>query len=189
MKELEKFFNLSWSADKPKIFLVKDRRAINKLLGEKTPAWLVGWIDNSNIFILDKKNYEKESSHRYFAKEYSKLIKHELVHVFFLKISGSKSEPDWLWEGLALYLSGQIKSENKPKQFKEFLKFHSTHNKRPQVYKEAGFAVEFLIENYGRKKLLKLIKSLKNIDTKKQFEKKFKQIYGFEPNYKNFNQK
>jgi len=33
---------------------------------------------------------------------------------------------------------------------------------------------------------LKLIKSLKNIDSKEKFAKKFKEIYGFELNYKNF---
>jgi len=35
--------------------------------------------------------------------------------------------------------------------------------------------------------MLELIKSLKDIDSEKEFEKKFKDIYGIKLDYKNFN--
>jgi len=189
MKELDDFFGLNWKRNKPKIFLVKDRESINKLMGEKTQDWIVGWANNQDVFVLDKDTYEKESCHTYSDDEYFRLIKHELAHVFTQVYSGifNKSiEPDWLWEGVAIYLSDQNKTKKKPNQLKEFLQHYSQDNKNSNVYKESGFAIEFLVKNFGKQKLLKLIKSLKEINSKDKFTKKFKEIYGFELNYKNF---
>ena len=189
MKELDDFFSLNWKRNKPRIFLVKDRESINKLMGQKTQDWVVGWVNNTNVFILDKDTYEKESCHKYSEKEYFSLIKHELTHVFtqvYSGISNRSIEPNWLWEGIAIYLSDQNKTKKKPNQLKEFLQHYSQDNKSSSVYKESGFAVEFLVKNFGKQKLLKLIKSLKNINSKEKFAKKFKEIYGFELNYKNF---
>ena len=50
-----------------------------------------------------------------------------------------------------------------------------------------SFAVEFLVKNFGKKKLLLLIKSIKDAGNKAAFAKKFRDIYGFELNYNNFN--
>ncbi|MDD4878716.1 MAG: hypothetical protein PHO02_06830 [Candidatus Nanoarchaeia archaeon] len=192
MKELNGFFRLGWKQNKPRIFMVKDRNTINRLMGKNTAEWVVGWANNIDIFILDKDNYEKESCHKYSEKEYSKLIKHELAHVFtmaFLGIFNKPIYPDWLWEGVAIYLSGQNKTRKKPSILKEFLQYYSNDSKNPGVYRESGFVIEFLLDNYGRQKLLKLIKSTKNANSKEQFSNKFKQIYGFELNYKNFQNK
>ena len=189
MKELDDFFGLDWKRNKPKIFLVKDRESINKLMGMKTQDWIVGWVNNTAVFVLDKDTYEKESCHTYSDEEYFSLIKHELAHIFTQVYSGifNKSiEPNWLWEGVAIYLSDQNKTKKKPNQLKEFLQHYSQDNKNSSVYKESGFAVEFLVKNFGKQKLLKLIKSLKEIDSKDKFAKKFKEIYGFELDCKNF---
>jgi len=67
---------------------------------------------------------------------------------------------------------------------KDFIKFYKKKGK--EVYYESGFAVEFLVEKYGKNKILKLVKSLKNIDSEEEFNKKFKEIYGFELKYENF---
>lgn len=189
IKELEKFFEIKLKKT-PFIYLVKDRNTINQLLEKKTPIWMIGWNDSKNIYILDKKYYEKESCHKYSPKAYSYLIKHELSHVFtqtYSNIFEKSIKPDWLWEGLALYLSGQNRTKNKPKQFKNFLKYYSQNIKNPGVYKESGFVVGLLINKYGKNKLLKLIKSLKKINSNKKFDKKFEEIYGFKLEYKNFN--
>ena len=102
---------------------------------------------------------------------------------YFLKLSKYKSEPDWLWEGTALFVSGQIKTRERPLKFEDFLEFYSKKSK--YVYRESGFAVEFLVEKYGKDKLLKLIKNLAH--NEKEFNEKFKEIYGFELKYENFN--
>lgn len=190
LKELDGFFRLGWKQNKPRIFLVKNRETINGLLGRKTEGWVVGWTNHTDIFILDRSTYEKESCHKYSEKEYSKLIKHELAHVFtmaFLGIFNKPIYPDWLWEGLAICLSGQNKSRKRPLYLKDFISYYSKDMNNPGVYRESGFAIEFLLENYGRQKLLKLIKSVKQAGSEKEFAKQFKKIYGFELNYKNFN--
>lgn len=190
IKELDDFFGLNLKRDKPKIFLVKDRESINKLMGQKTQDWVVGWVKNTDIFILDKDTYEKESSHTYSDDVYFRLIKHELAHVFTKVYSGiyNKSiEPDWLWEGLATYLSSQNKIEKNHGQLKEFLHHHSKVNKNLSIYyKESGLAVEFLVKNFGKQKLFKLIKSLKDMNSEMEFAIGFEKIYGFKLNYKNF---
>ena len=189
MRELDTFFELGWIENKPKIFLVKDRDTINKLRGTKTPNYLVGWINGNDVFVLDKNNYEKNSCHKYSEKEYFSLIKHELTHVFtqvHSKIFDKSTQPDWLWEGIAIYLSGQNENKKRKNKFKNFLQHYHQNNKNTGVFKESGFAIEFLVKKFGEKKLLKLIKSLKKIDSKEKFAKKFKNIYGFELKYENF---
>ena len=54
------------------------------------------------------------------------------------------------------------------------------------IYKESGFAVEFLMKYYGRGKFLQLVRELKYIASKEKFEILFKEIYGFELKYENF---
>ena len=43
------------------------------------------------------------------------------------------------------------------------------------------------LKKYGKERIIDLIKSMNEIKSKKEFEKKFKEIYGFELNYKNIN--
>jgi hypothetical protein len=43
------------------------------------------------------------------------------------------------------------------------------------------------VKNYGKEKLLRLIRSIKDAGNEAAFAKKFKNIYGFELNYNNFN--
>ena len=184
LKELNEFFEMDWKRNKPAVFLMADRETMDKHRGIKTERWVTGYVNGANIFILAPENYEKESLHKFSEENYYKLIKHEMVHSFELIISKNKNKPDWLWEGLALYLAGQVQETKKPKHLKEFLKYYAKSGKG--VYNEAGFAVKFLVEKYGKEKLLKLLKSLKDITSEKQFCEKFRDIYGFVLDYKNF---
>ena len=148
-------------------------------MGMKTEDWMVGWINRNKVYVLDSKSYEKESCHKYSEDEYKKLIKHELPHCYFLKLSKYKSEPDWLWEGTALFVSGQCKTRERPEKFEDFLEYYGKKSK--YVYRESGFVVELLFEKYGIDKLLLLIKSLGH--NEEEFKKKFEEIYGFELSY------
>jgi len=179
LKELEAFFDLKL---KPQVRFVNDRKEIDKFLGYKTPRWLVGWAHKGKIYILRPENYNAESIHKYSDKDYYQLIKHELAHLFFLKLSNGKAEPDWLWEGTSLFLSGQL--DKKMNEYKSFLRYYKKTG--PGVFKESGNAVSFLVKKYGAKKLLSLIESLKKIKSKADFKKNFEKIYGFELKYRNF---
>jgi hypothetical protein len=161
----------------PKVFLVENRKTIDELRGIKTQAWSVGWINKKDVFILDKKNYERDSNHKYTDKDYEMIVKHELAHCFFCVLSGGKTEPDWLWEGVAIYASGQINKKKLSQKLNSFIDIYSGKKKNLQVYKEAGFAVGILIKKFGKRKLLTLIRKLNDINSKKDFKELFKKIY------------
>ncbi len=184
MQELDDFFELGWKINRPKVFLVPDRKTIDELKGNKTEGWVTGLTVGTNVYILNKENYEKESLHTYSDEKYYSLLKHELAHTFTLVISGFNQKPRWLWEGIAICLSGQNNFMKKPEKLENFLKFGEQDGEVVDV--ESGFAVKFLIEKYGKGKVIELIKSLKETHSSQDFMRKFEEIYGFELDYKNF---
>lgn len=185
LEELNAFYEINWVYNLPKIMVVKDRKTINLLRGAKTENWLIGWSDNKVVYVLNGRNFKRESSHKYDSKEYRRLIKHELSHLFFNVLSNGCHKPIWLNEGLAIYTSGQAEFRKKTVKFKKFLEFYDNGGR--EVYDEAGFFIQFLIEKFGKKKLLGLIKNLSKSETKKQFEKLFSKTYGFNLRYKEIN--
>ncbi len=188
VKKLELFFDFKWTRNRPLIFIVKDREMVDKLKGEKTFSWLVAWVKNDIIYLLDRKNFEKESDHKYSEAEYKALIAHEICHIYYAYISGDSRRPVWLNEGFSIYLSGQTGLRKRPAKFEEFLDFYDTNaTVERTVYKEAGFVVEHLIKYFGKEKLIKLIKQSKDYPSKQSFDLLFEQIYKFKLNYKNFN--
>jgi hypothetical protein len=128
---------------------------------------------------------EKESCHKYSPESYYRLIKHELSHCFSSMISDRNTRPDWLWEGLAVYTSGQNAEKKTPEKFSNFLEFYDKSG--GSVYAESGFAVQILVEKFGKQKLFRLIKKLKDVKSRRDFDSQFKTIYGFKPSYAEFN--
>jgi len=189
MKELSKFYDLDWKNNKPIIVLVNNRENINSLYGMQTEGWVVGWTDRNKIFLLNYKNYEKESTHKYSEEEYTALLKHELSHAFFgMKTRRAIYKPIWFNEGLAVFTSGQNKFKEKVTKFENFLNFYDNKSQGSRfVYKESGFVIELLVKKFGKEKLMKLIESLDNVKNKEDFEKSFKKIYGFEISYNKLN--
>lgn len=186
MKKLGEFYGFKWTVNCPKVFIIDDRKTINVLKGKKTELWLRGWTEKSNIYILNPQNYEKESNHKYTEKNFKAFLKHELSHLFYHILTQRKYSPLWLAEGVAIYTSGQLNYKKQPQEFKNFLDFYDTQqNKRQEsVYDESGWVVKFLVDKFGKEKLLVLIKSLKNeVQNQKQFENKFFEIYGFNLSY------
>ena len=187
MKEFNRFFGLNWKRNLPSIFLVPNRKIIDLLKGHKTESWVVGWVDGNNIFLLDRRNYNSESSHKYSEKEYNALLKHELCHLFFQGVSkGGFLKPRWMDEGVSIFLSGQTKLRKKPQKFEKFLEFYDKGGSG--IYSESGFVVEILVKNYGKQRLLELIKNISKQKNRKQFNNLFKKIYGFYPSYEKFNE-
>ncbi len=188
LKELKDFFGID--LQNPLVFIVPNRKIINLLIKHKTENWLVAWANypQNAIYLLDPKNYKKESIHIYSKEKYYARIKHELVHLFVNKICELDFvKPVWLSEGIAIYLSGQNKFKKIPNdaEFGCFLDSFGEH--KDGVYKESGFAVKILIEKYGKYKFLELLKKLKTMKSKEEFNIIFQDIYGFELNYKIFN--
>lgn len=181
--EYQAFYRLKLNR-KINLFLVEDRETIDLLKGKKTEDWFVGWASRDSIFLLNNDNYEKESKHKYSEEKYFSLLKHELAHCFTYILIESFKRPIWLAEGVSIFLSGQNKFRKTPERFEIFIDVYDKLDNR--VYNEAGFAVEFLVKNYGKSKLLKLLKKSKESKSKKDFGRIFKEIYGFELKYSNF---
>lgn len=184
MEELDSFFKINWKYNRPNLILVPDRKTINSLKGQKTESWVVGWVGNGIVYLLDDQNFEKESNHKYSDEEYFALLKHELAHCFSNIVSNFSRKPVWLLEGISIYLSGQNKLKTKPKKFEKFIDFFDKGGK--EIYSESGFAVLFLVKKYGKRKLLSLLRGSKESESKENFAKLFKSIYGFELSYENF---
>lgn len=187
MMELEDFFGINWTRNRPKIYLVPDRKTIDSLRGEKTPGWVVGWGGaKTGVFILDNKNFEKESDNNYSPEKWRALIKHELTHCFYDVATGTQRKPVWLNEGFSIYLSGQNQWKKPVKEFKNVLEFYEKQGK--EVYSESGLLVELLVEKFGKEKLLKLLGKIKEEKpNEKHFTKIFEDVYDFEPSYTNLN--
>jgi hypothetical protein len=184
MKELEEIFKINWSRNRPIVIIFEDRETLNELKGSKTEDWNVGFATGNKIYLLDKNNFEKESCHKYSDKEYKKLLKHELVHLYYNIFSKGVHYPMWFNEGLAVFFSGQLKDE-KIEKFTKFLDYFDKTGE--SLYSEGGYSIKILFEKFGREKLFELIKEIPSLQSEESFNSKFEEIYGQKPTYEFFN--
>lgn len=171
-KELDSFFNSN--IPEPLIFLLNSRKELDLVWGQKTERWVVGGTKHGVIFMLDPKNYIKESSHT-DKNDLWKTMKHEYCHIYFRHITNGPL-PLWLNEGLASYLAGQKKTCDNPLDV-----FSYFNNAGSGAYNIGYFWVELLIRKFGKAKFIKLIKALRpkpNL-TERIFAVRFYKVYGF----------
>lgn len=179
-EELNHFFKIKM--EQPFIFFIDSRQEIDKIWGKKTEGWLTGWVKQNNIFILNPNIYTCESDHKNI-KHFWQTLKHEHCHLYYKQLTGI-NYPKWLNEGLACYLSGQIKS---PPDKSEALTIFQYHQKTDwRVFKIGYFWVNLLLKRFGGKKMLMLLKSLNFNTTQQQFCMSFYKIYGFHFTKKDF---
>lgn len=187
MEELNDFFGINWIHNVPKVILLDSRELIDKVMGKKTPDWLIGnWNGHSIVYLLDRDKFETESDHRKTSvSEYRALIKHELCHAF-QTASGFYWKPIWLREGLCQYVAGQLEFMDERKRFNYFLNSYDKTEK--EVYQESGSVVKLLIEKFGKEKLMELFNETKeNKPDEEGFKKIFEKIYGIELSYDSLN--
>lgn len=180
-REFNVFFN--FHATDPLLFLVAGRQELDLIMGRKTENWFVGVTKNNCIYILDKKNFAKESNHQ--TKDFWQTLKHEYSHIYYAQIAKSHF-PYWLNEGLACYLSGKKLILKKDFQDKLLNVFSYFDHSDSDIYMVGHFLVENLIKKFGKNKFIKLIKCLncKSEMNCRQFNKRFYKIYGFQFNKK-----
>ena len=184
MKELIDFYGVNWIENTPVIYLVDSRESFDIISGYKTDDWVVGRaLSDNKLLLLSPESYEKESRHKYSDEEYYSLLKHELSHLFYIIFSKGKG-PVWLDEGFAIYTSNHLSTKERPKEFKDFLKYYSYEDEN--VYLEAGFVVEGLIIKYGKEKVIGFLKVLPNVNREDDFKKEFEKYFGLELDYKSF---
>lgn len=192
MSDLGDFYNIDWVENKPKIHFLESRQQIDAIWKNPTNRSVVGWISSSNgdVYVLKNEKMATESDHKTRSyDEYYSLIKHELSHSFEKMVAeDTKIFPKWLWEGVAIYTSGQLKGRKMPEVFTTFLDFFDTQGFVSGVYKESGFVVEILIKKFGKEKIISLIKRLKECKNRDDFSNLFKEIYGVELSYESLNE-
>ncbi|MCF7835052.1 hypothetical protein K9M48_03265 [Candidatus Gracilibacteria bacterium] len=186
--EYNSFYNMNIDKSTIKLYIFKDRQTLDEIKGKKTENRMIANAKGTHIYLYDLDKVEEISKgyHKKDISRYHETIRHEIAHSFYwLYLNGNYFRANRLNEGMAIYLSGQIKRKNKPVEFKNFLNFRD--NEGEQVYIESGFIIEFLINNYDKEKILELIRYLGKIKSKEEFFETFKDIYGFELTYENIN--
>jgi len=158
------------------IIFIKKRVELNKARGYKTKKWEVGGIfEDDTILIFDKEVFDKVSPHpkKYF---YSTLV-HEIAHIYTEKHFGFLY-PIWLTEGIAYVVARQDKEIKKYKK-KDIRKGHYDKDWIKDTYYTSSCRfTKYLLDNFGKDKLMGLMKILKMYEKKREFYKKFEKVFG-----------
>lgn len=112
-------------------------------------------VDNNTIYFTLK---NKDGS----PTDAGPLVLHEFSHIVTYALVGEGVPVRWLWEGTAMYLAGQGISERS--HYKNLLQiglpnlYELNYGSSHHVYTYGHSLVEFIIETYGREKLVELLK-------------------------------
>ena len=160
-KKLSSFFPKS--PDLIVINVFEKRTKFLKAIKKKNaPNWLIGSIPSKSTSIVFFLNKEGKIS-----KKTVQILTHEIAHLYINK--NNPNLPNWIKEGLSVFLAKQIFSQTIKKEswekiastgipFKQ-IKWHfaAKHN----GYDIAGLLVFFLIKKYGKKNFIETISSFK----------------------------
>ena len=180
-KQLCRFFGVEWKDNQPQIFVVPDRKTVDHLKGYPTPDWLSGWTEGMEVFLLDPKEAFAHLPPEQREQSFQQIVRHELCHAFFFRITGS-FRPLWLNEGLAVYLSKQGSPGGKANKFSALFREGPLN---AEYYQQAETSVSLLMRRFGKRKMLKLIKSIPQ-GSGHGFRQEFKSIFGSDPAEKFF---
>lgn len=173
IQDYNTFFGITLQR-KFKVYMINSREEMDIVTKKKTDNWLKGYSIGPEglIFLFNPRNYEKETGQKILSLE--KLLKHEIAHQFYGEIVHSHG-PNWLNEGLAEYLAEKQKPNKSIDEIVNCIDFDEYFT--VEQYSNSYQLVDLLINKFGKKKLITLIKSFKNKD---EFTSAFERIYGFE---------
>ena len=156
-KEYSGFFNIPNDEFSVRVFSMK-KEIFDEFKSIKEDYVVAFACPRSNIIFICNHDDIKNI---YNDIEYKKLIKHEIVHVYaYMYVNFNKYVPNWLHEGLARYLSGQMISGEVCKDLKTLFNDNILPN---VIYSGGGIFVKHLIETYGNKKFLEFFNELRNL--------------------------
>ncbi len=134
------------------------------------PSWVIGSVSGpATVHALSPNSPELPSSQS-FASMLSVLV-HEFVHAVTLNVSPtSGNNPRWLWEGVAIYESGQFIHPNRlpymvsgnPPTLAEL---EANWQTSTQVYDVGYLLAEYILMTWGKENLVDLIRASGNIQT------------------------
>ncbi len=167
-------------AQKIAVRLFPSRSAYDKFRGHPTQDWEVASALDKTLYLLSPDVWSKESTHT--PKELSRIIRHEVVHLYMDRVAGERLLPRWLSEGLANVLAGG----NQP-QFcyieQGFTKKIDTpagwdRHSNYDAYRTAYLFCSYLVQRYKLARILKLIRGLSFNYSYPRFAAAFKKSLG-----------
>lgn len=175
VKELEKIFGFGLKKE-PNVVIVQSRKEIDEIKGYKTEGWVVAFVQEGKIYILDKDKMETEAK-QHTKNDFDKILKHEITHLFFAQLVGD-FKPRWLNEGVACYFAGQEKIRPKEENIYR-LQDYFEHGDR-FMYNLGYFWTKYLIEENSLDSFMRFLKEWgENEKTVDSFEELFKKSFGF----------
>lgn len=126
----------------------------NNVSEEPMPEWVVGFSTLDHVAHLLSYNEYKNTPHKHETLEnYKKTLAHEFIHAVHDLFCGGKYEgPRSIWEGLAVYLSGQVIEDGELSVNKEELLNHCD-------MKEYYYFFKKILETYDHQTILKILKN------------------------------
>jgi hypothetical protein len=194
-RELKDFFGVERNAIM-RIYLAKDRAAFSGFAGKKIDWeekwWLVGTaMTPTDVLIMSPAQWDERS--RSYVKIHE-LIKHEMAHAYSLALTtaapspcifqqeaGDDEKPYWFEEGLATYVSGQLVTWRNRVKYNFSTCPHFDDLFDCGGYATAATAVEYLIDTFGKEKILDAIRAMppeheKNENQRRSDEALFKTL-------------
>jgi hypothetical protein len=180
-KRILSFFDIDLS--KPfDVNFIYSAQDYERISSENFEPWKCGFFKGNKIFVLSPSVIDKIGIHK--KEEIKGIILHELSHILF-RLKNFETIP-LFDEGIAGYL-GQYKTRiQKLKQMKIDLKLAPKYLMGPKEEKEIGnfylisfYTVKKLIDKFGKDKLFKFLKILRDQKNKnfETFKDKFKEVF------------
>lgn len=186
VKEFEEYFGVSLGQKICLIFL-NSRQQFDDIVGRPTLPFETAFSSENLIFMMAEDVFEQESNKKFNYQNNLLTVRHEVCHKFFRRLVW-RTQPVWLNEGVAIYLSGQYKNKKPVDKFTNFLMFDSKNAIDDlSVYQESGFVVEKLINKFGKEKFINFLTTLRGIPDNSLVYSKFQEAFGLELNYDNIN--
>jgi hypothetical protein len=132
------------------------------------PSWVIGSVTGpSEVHLLSPNSAELPESQS-FASMLSVMV-HEFAHAVTLNVNpASGNNPRWLWEGVAIYESGQFVHPNRLPSLVSgnpptLAQLEANWQTNTQVYDVGYLLAEYIVTNWGKHKLVDLIRASGNI--------------------------
>lgn len=184
-KDLQEFFGIELTKQ-PKITFVNSREEMDSFLGKKTEDWCIAYANKEGIFITAYDKFEEVSKGIHSKEKFFSTLKHEFSHIYYYEKTNTES-PAWLNEGLAYCLANQKNTKPSNEELLAVFDFFNNDEDSPRVYKIGYFWTKYLIETFGKEKLLELLNKIGgNKLTKDIFKDIFYKVYGFEYSKESF---
>jgi len=156
------------------IKIIYSRKKFDEIWGSKTLDYVSAFTKDDNIVIFSYGVFDKET--KWKKEKFKEASIHEINHLFYQELRNDEYDPLWLSEGLATFVQHDKKKFNYKEKFKikkEILE-QSFEDMTIESYQIFTLFIEYLILEFGRDKILELIKGLKDGE---KLDNLFQKIY------------